>query len=171
MMQATGESWLADIGLLTMAGGSITTVNLKHVPLEDVRMLLASHFQPNGCQSVKELTEWANAQKEITEDMRTLLDTLMKELFEVTSENAGSGAVLVNDEMIRYIQIREELGKVINCGELQLEEVGAVSCTDAFKFQVSFVNNGRGKAAGRANGPGAAVKPHGNLKPDPTASH
>ncbi len=75
----------------------------------------------------------------------------------------------MNDEMIRYIKIREELRKVINCGEL--EEVGAVSCTDALKFQVRFVNNGRGKAAGRANGPGAAVKPHGNLKPDPTASH
>ena len=74
MMPSTGESWLASrLGPLKMAGGSITMVNLNQVPVEDVRKLLATHFQPNGCQSVKEVKRWASAQdlNMAAEDLRT----------------------------------------------------------------------------------------------------
>ena len=101
------------LGPLPMAGGSITTVNLNQVPVEDIRKLLASHFQPNGCQSVKELKEWATAEKKTAKDTRALLENLMRALFEAGSQDAETSAVEVNEDMIRYIQIRDELRQII----------------------------------------------------------
>ena len=101
------------LGPVTMAGGSITTVNLNQVPVEDIRKLLASHFQPNGCQSVKELKEWATAEKKTAKDTRALLENLMRALFEAGSQDAETSAVEVNEDMIRYIQIRDELRQII----------------------------------------------------------
>jgi hypothetical protein len=101
------------LGPVPMAGGSITTVNLNQVPVEDIRKLLASHFQPNGCQSAKELRDWASAGKKTAKDMRALLENFMRVLFEAGSKDAETSAVVVNGDMIRYIQIREELRKII----------------------------------------------------------
>ena len=96
-----------------MAGGSITTVNLNQVPVEDIRKLLASHFQPNGCQSAKELKDWATAERKTAKDMRALLENLTRASFEAGSKDAETSAVEVNEDMNRYIQIREELRQII----------------------------------------------------------
>ena len=88
-------------------------MNLNQVPVEDIRKLLASHFQPHGCQSAKELKDWASAEKKKAKDMRALLENFMRVLFEAGSKDAETSAVVVNGDMIRYIQIREELRKII----------------------------------------------------------